>query len=482
VLEMLAADARLREHFLSNEFGQPMRIEDEVRFLRGCAERFDVYSRMLRSAGGDEPSEEASTLFVPAVRSNQAIVPAGPSGLTVAPGATEAAPAREEQVGGGSLFGGAVSARGELLAAYERLLLFASLELDLLREDLTSTVIDQDEAVATLLDDFSLYAVGTQNLTRPGSYFLVGPTGVGKNYLVETLVAVLERQWGIEVPLLTIEGPNYTYSSDINELRGATRGFIRSDEPGLLTSFHERSSAAPLSVIIVDEVEKAHPQLRRFFLSIMDRGSTTDAHGNELNFAGTLIFFTSNIGHVEGDSGRPIGFGGEDEAASVYRAELTASLKRVLSPEFINRLKILKFRHLPRESATRILELEFEKIARRYQELHGIEIVLSEAGREALLDEGYSHEYGARHLAAVLQRICNVGVGKMIRRDEEREPRDAGDLLARVRELRESDADVDLSRLDREIVEKARAKVPYKKIVVDAEGRPERRIVYRRDS
>lgn len=344
-------------------------------------------------------------------------------------------------------------------------------------------VVDQPEAVDALVDDFALHAVGTQNLARPGSYFLVGPTGVGKNHLVESLVKLLERQWSIEVPVLTIEGPNYTYASDINELRGATRGFIRSDEPGLLTEFHARSSDAPLSIILVDEVEKAHAQLRRFFLSIMDRGVTTDSQGNELSFAGTLIFFTSNIGYREASAaGRPIGFGGEESEDAAETSELSRSIRRILSPEFLNRVKLLRFRHLPRHSAARILELELERIAVRYRNLHGIDVVLSAAGREALLNEGYSREFGARHLAAVLHRICNVGVGKMLRADEEAGTRDASGLLARVREMRESGVDVDLGELDAEILDQARARVPYSRVIVDVENDGSGRIVYRRGS
>ncbi|NJN64452.1 MAG: ATP-dependent Clp protease ATP-binding subunit, partial [Acidobacteria bacterium] len=385
-------------------------------------------------------------------------------------------PGRDEERGRGFARGAGLD-REHVFAAYERLLLFASLDLESMRRELEAEIIDQPEAVLTLIDDFSLFAVGTQHLTRPASYFLVGPTGVGKNFLVESLARVFERQWGVAVPLLTIEGPNYTYPSDINELRGATRGFIRSDEAGLLTEFHKKVKEAPVSIILVDEVEKAHPQLRRYFLSILDRGVTTDAHGNELSFAGTLIFFTSNIGYRERRSHQmPIGFAGEAEAEATYLSELSHSLKRTLSPEFINRVKIVRFRHLPRESARRILDLEFSRIAGRYRELHGIEVALTDAGREVLLDEGYSHEYGARHLAAVLQRSCNVEIGKMIRRDENRSARDPKQLLALLREARGGKRVVDLDALERQIVEEARAQVPYARIVVDAE---DGHIVYR---
>lgn len=476
VLELLADDARLREHFLSRpiaDAGPARTLEEEVSFLRRCAERFDVYASLLRHVGDEAPSDSvpafALTRALPAPPAPPLQIEAALAG-PAAPAPALRPPPRLVERGLG---------RDQLLAAYERLLLFAGLDLEDLRAELASEVVDQAEAIATLVDDFALYAVGTQNLVRPASYFLVGPTGVGKNYLVERLASALARRWETEVPLLTIEGPNYTYPSDINELRGATRGFIRSDEPGILTSFHERACAAPLSVILIDEVEKAHPQLIRFFLSILDRGTTTDAHGNELSFAGSLVFFTSNIGHeASADAGRPIGFGGEEEAEAAYRAELSRSLRRALPPEFINRVKLVRFRHLPRSSAARIVQLEFEKIAARYRELHRVELVLTSAGREALLARGYSHEYGARHLAAVLQRTCNVEIGKMLRRDEVAPHAPSSGLIARLREAREVEGPVDLSTLDREVHEAARARVGYARVLVDAE---EGEIVYRRE-
>lgn len=479
VIETLADDARLREHFVRAQ-GGVQRLEDEVRFLRQCAERFDLYARLLRRAG-----DEGSATGVGA---------GAGAGLSPAPTARRATPTEPPPAAGPEpsrqlpvpvgprrparrgeaprLFGEAELGRAQLLAAYERLLLFAGLDLERMRRDLEGVVVDQPEAIGTLVDDFALFAAGTQHLAKPASFFLVGPTGVGKNHLVETLASTLARQWRVEVPVLTIEGPNYTYPSDINELRGATRGFIRSDEPGLLTAFHEKAARAPLSIVLVDEVEKAHPQLIRFFLSILDRGTTTDAHGNELNFSGTLVFFTSNIGYEESrDVPTAIGFGGEREAEAAWRAGLARSLRRTLPPEFINRVRIVRFRHLPRASAERILDLEFEKIARRYRDLHGLEIALSPAGREALLALGYSHAYGARHLAAVLQRTCNVEIGKMIRRDAAPSPDDAGELLARLRAARrDENGPSDVRELERLVHERARARVPYTRIVVDAEA------------
>ncbi len=184
-------------------------------------------------------------------------------------------------------------------------------------------------------------ASGTRDLRKPPGYFLVGPTGVGKNHLVESLGRVLESASGsVEIPTLTIEGPNYTYPSDINELRGATRGFIRSDEEGLLAAFQERASKAPVSIILVDEVEKAHPQLRTFFLSILDRGTTTDNKGRVLNLANAIVFFTSNLGYSDlQQRAAPIGYGDDATRWAGADADVRSDLRRALSPEFMNRVR-----------------------------------------------------------------------------------------------------------------------------------------------
>ena len=477
LLRRLAEDARQHP---SPEVasGPPLEsMESDAAFFQSCAKRFGLYAKMLRALANPEVDLGLQPTVPNPVRALPAI--AEPEDLKPPPTAGFDDPLLAMGYQAGDEAGPEEVAR--TLTSLERLLLFASLDLERVREDLQRVVVDQDDAIATLCDDLALMAVGTQRVNKPMGYFLIGPTGVGKNYMVETLVEVFQRQWDVEVPLLTIEGPNYTYPSDINELRGATRGFIRSDEPGLLSEFHKRAVAAPLSVILVDEVEKAHPQLRRFFLSILDRGTVTDAQGQELAFDGVLIFFTSNIGYRERSPlTQPIGFGGSEEAESAYNAELSQSLKRTLSPEFLNRVRLVRFHHLPRSSAERIARLEFERIARRYTALHDLSLELTPAGLELLVDRGYSLEYGARRLAAVIQRSCNIEVGKMIRRDEQQlTRRDPAELLERVRRAREEEDSLALEQLGREVLEATRARVAYSKIVIDAE---DGEFVYRRES
>lgn len=463
VLELLAEDRRLRELFRHNRLLM-LPLEQEVDFLRQCSDRFPVYARLLRRIQGAGCADDSEAL-----ETRVPLMAAAADALRIDLGddsaeAGEAAapdPVYLEAARGDADAGTRMS-RDELLSAYERMVLFAGLDIDRLRTALDSVVVDQADAVRALCDEFGLFAAGTRDLRKPPAYFLVGPTGVGKNHLVETLCRLLEGVWQVEVPLLTIEGPNYTYPSDINELRGATRGFIRSDEPGILTAFHERSSKAPFSVILVDEVEKAHSQLRTFFLSILDRGTTTDNRGRVLNFANSIVFFTSNLGYSDAQQrSGPIGYADEDEHHRAVQREIGRDLKKSLRPEFVNRLRIVHFHRLSRDSAERILDLEFDRIARRYAEVHGLTVRLAASAREELLERGFSPQYGARHMTSVLESICNVEIAKRLKRDDRGDGEYRRELVEWLRRLRKQEAEPDLAEVRRKIVDTTRASLDY---------------------
>jgi len=324
--------------------------------------------------------------------------------------------------------------------------------------------------VDALCDEFALYATGTHSLTRPPSYFFVGPTGVGKNYLVETLVRSLSETAGVPIPLLTIDGPNYTDASDINELRGSTRGFIRSDEEGVLAEFHERSSRAPLSVILVDEVEKAHPHLRKFFLGLMDRGTVTDNRGRALFFANSMLVFTSNLGYSESAArGAPVGYRGTESRDAFENSDVTRSLRQSLSAEFINRLRIIRFEHLSRGSIERIFDLELGKVSRRFQEVHGLSLEITPAARAAIIERGYSHDYGARHLASVINRVANVEVARRLKRDDTGGDRMEKEVLDYLRQVRNKERAFDPGEVRARALGAARVRVPYRSVVIDFE-------------
>jgi MoxR-like ATPase len=458
-LELLAEDRRLREFFRQNKLLM-LPLEDEVGFLRQCADRFPLYADILRTMHADAepaaPSAHELTTRVPLM--------AAVADAVVGTGEPEAAPASPDylEAARGDGDRGSLFSRDQLLSSYERMVLFAALDIDRLRSALNAIVVDQEPAVSALCDEFMLCASGTRDLRKPPGYFLVGPTGVGKNHLVESLGRVLEAIWQVEIPMLTIEGPNYTYPSDINELRGATRGFIRSDEEGILSAFHERASKAPVSIILVDEVEKAHAQLRTFFLSILDRGTTTDNKGRVLNLANSIVFFTSNLGYSEREQrSAPIGYGDEAARFAGADADVRSDLRRALSPEFMNRVRMIHFARLTASSSERILDLEFERIARRYREVQELDLVLDESARRELLARGFSPASGARRLSATLESVCNVAISQRIRRDDRRGATDSDALVGWLRELREGARPFDPNEVRREVLAQVRARLDY---------------------
>ncbi len=519
VLALMSEDRRLREFFRQNRMWN-LPIEEEIIFLKQCGMRFPLHAEILRelhlfdgrdleSGRSFKPGSNPTEGSVVDIRSqgtpsqdltspdrpkkqNPANKPSLPSGaVPEASGFDQLDPRRfpAAPIFSGGIMGespellpetpdpdpGLVDMdrlpKKDLLSLYERMLLFGGLSIDDLRDELKRVVVDQEGAVDALCDELSLYAVGTQNLNRPASYFFVGPTGVGKNHLVESLVRILENRWDFEIPFLQLEGPQYTYPSDINELKGAARGFIRSDEEGILTEFYSRSSASPFSVILVDEVEKSHPQLRRFFLSLMDRGTTMDNRGQMLNFVNSMIVYTSNIGYSRIQaSGNPIGFLEETEQRQLRDQEVMRDLKRMLSPEFVNRLTVIKFGPLSRESIEAIFDLEFHRIASRYLAMHDMELTVTPRARQELIRRGYSPEFGARPMARLLNVICNIEVSKRLKRDEKRSQHSDRNLRDYIRELKDGRRAYDAVSVQRRVMGSARLQVPYHGIAVDFDG------------
>jgi Cdc48 subfamily AAA family protein/ClpA/ClpB-like protein len=462
ILSILSNERELRDLFQRNLL-RTLPIEEEIAFLRQCAARFSLHAHLLNNLWDDRgsPPGESPCILTPEGRAHcvNADLRSGEEADEEPSPPRSSGPGRQAEP------------RERLISRYERMLLFAGTDIERVRREMNKRVIDQTAAVDAICDDFLLNATGTHPRRIPQSYFLVGPTGVGKNHLMESLAAVLEVEWKVEIPFLIIEGPQYTYPSDINELKGATRGFIRSDETGILADFHDRASRSPLSILLVDEVEKAHVQLQRFFLSIMDRGFTHDNRGRELSFEGCVLAFTSNLGFSARHSLEPIGYRGKSPAKNRRREEeADRQLKKALSPEFVARLRVVRFSPLSRGSMEAILDLELARVFERFRTLHGLDIEVTPAARRKLIEMGFSENEGARHLAAVVQLHCNVGISRKIKRDEI--PGDGGrtETIRFLREIRRGERAFETDSMERRVLLQTKVQVPYRRLIIDLSG------------
>ena len=461
ILAILANERSLREIFQQNQV-RSLPIEEEIAFLRQCATRFNLYARLLASLREETLPLAKSSSMAPGLTDDLCEPDEEDAGKPNEPAPKESP----------AILSHPEESRDTVLSRYERILLFAGTDIEALRRELNHLVVDQPEAVDALCDDLLLNGTGTQARGVPQCYFLVGPTGVGKNHLMESLARILSQLWGVEIPFLIVEGPQYTHPSDVHDLRGATRGFIRSDEPGLLAEFHERSSRAPLSILLVDEVEKAHSQLQKFFLPIMDRGFFHDNHGRRLGFEGSLLAFTSNLGYSTSEMPmEPIGYrGGSGERLRRRGVDAERHMKRSLSPEFLARLRTIRFAGLSPDSMAAILELETARVFRRFKELHHLEIELTAAARDELLREGFSAALGARRLAAVVRHRCNVEVSRRIKQDDLSGSGERRETVEYVRDLRRGDRAFEAAAVEAAVREMAKAILPYRRLRIDHDG------------
>jgi ATP-dependent Clp protease ATP-binding subunit ClpA len=203
----------------------------------------------------------------------------------------------------------------------------------------------------------------------------------------------------------------------------------------------------------------------------MDRGTTMDNRGQTLNFINSMIIYTSNIGYSRlQTSANPIGFHDDGEQMKMRDQEVLRDLKKILTPEFVNRLTVIRFGPLERGSIEAIFELEFDRIAARYQAMHGLELTVTPRARFELIRRGYSPEFGARPMARLLNIVCNIEVSKKLKRDEIRSQRSDRSLRDYIREVKEGKRAYDALLVQRRVLGQARIQVPYKGVAVDYDG------------
>ncbi|MBC7226166.1 MAG: ATP-dependent Clp protease ATP-binding subunit [Thermoflexales bacterium] len=270
--------------------------------------------------------------------------------------------------------------------------------------ELSQRVVGQDEAIQTLARALRRAYAGLKDPRRPiGSFFFLGPTGVGKTELTKALAAFL---FGTEDALIRLDMSEFMERHTVARLVGAPPGYVGYEDAGQLTEAIRRR---PFSVVVFDEVEKAHPEVFNILLQIMEEGNLSDAKGQRVDFRNTIIILTSNIG-AEAIRRGGLGFARPadraQEAEQEYREmsqKLREELKRTFRPEFLNRVDaVIVFRPLGPEQIARIVDLELAKVAGRLAE-RDLRLEVSAAAREWLAREGYSPEYGARPLRRVIQ-------------------------------------------------------------------------------
>jgi ATP-dependent Clp protease ATP-binding subunit ClpB len=277
-----------------------------------------------------------------------------------------------------------------------------------LEEDMHQRVVGQDEAVTAVADAVIRARAGIKDPNRPtGSFLFLGPTGVGKTELARTLAAML---FDDEQNLVRIDMSEYMEKHTVSRLVGAPPGYVGYEEGGQLTEAVRRR---PFSVILFDEVEKAHPDVFNLLLQILDDGRLTDAHGRTVDFKNTVILLTSNLG-----SHHILEYGGDESRYEEMVAQVTAEAQAHFRPEFLNRLDdVLVFHSLKLEQLRRIVELQLERVQARLADRR-ITLELTDAAADFLAGKGYDPIYGARPLKRAIQKELENPLGRAILRQE----------------------------------------------------------------
>lgn len=278
-------------------------------------------------------------------------------------------------------------------------------KLKVIDQDLERVVIDQKDAILALSHAIKRSRTNIKSEERPSSFLFLGPTGVGKTELARQLALYL---FGKEDSLLRFDMSEYSEKHTVSGLIGAPPGFVGYDEGGQLT---EKVRRKPYSVVLLDEIEKAHPDIFNTFLQALDAGIITDAAGRKVDFRNTIMIFTSNIGSNTLGK-RSLGFS-ENTASQDQKTLVTAALKNHFKPEFLNRLDdIIVFGSLSKESIKKILKIYIQKMQSRFM------ITFTEAAEEKIAALGYSPEYGARPLRRVLEKQVETQMSDLLLDDE----------------------------------------------------------------
>ncbi|MEM6361967.1 MAG: ATP-dependent Clp protease ATP-binding subunit [Bacteroidota bacterium] len=286
-----------------------------------------------------------------------------------------------------------------------------------MNEELSGRVIGQDEAITKLTKAIQRTRVGLKDPKKPiGSFIFLGPTGVGKTELAKVLSTYLFDK---DDSLVRIDMSEYMEKFSVSRLVGAPPGYVGYEEGGQLT---EKVRRKPYSVVLLDEIEKAHPDVFNLLLQVLDDGILTDGLGRRVDFRNTIIIMTSNIGVRDlKDFGAGIGFSTlakQNNEEEVMKSTIQSALKKAFSPEFLNRLDdVIVFNTLHREHIHKIIDISLGKLFERINSL-GYQIELTEKAKDFLSEKGYDPQYGARPLNRAIQKYLEDPVAEEILKGE----------------------------------------------------------------
>jgi ATP-dependent Clp protease ATP-binding subunit ClpC len=286
-------------------------------------------------------------------------------------------------------------------------------KLSALPDRIKGKVIGQDEAVAKVVKAIQRNRAGLKDPNKPiGSFIFLGQTGVGKTQLAKILAREL---FDNDNTLVRIDMSEYMEKFAVSRLIGAPPGYVGYEEGGQLT---EKIRRKPYAVVLLDEIEKAHPDVFNMLLQVLDDGYITDSLGRKIDFRNTIIIMTSNIGsRTLKDFGQGVGFG---TAAKTAQADAYAkgvienALKKTFAPEFLNRIDdVMVFNSLERRDIHKIIDIELEKLYKRIKDL-GYHLVLSEKAKDYIADKGFDQKYGARPLNRAIQKYVEDVIAEEI--------------------------------------------------------------------
>lgn len=265
-------------------------------------------------------------------------------------------------------------------------------------------VVGQEEAVTAVSKAIRRGRIGLKDPKRPiGSFLFLGPTGVGKTELSKALA---EAMFGTESSLIRVDMSEYMEKHSVSKMIGSPPGYVGYDEGGQLS---EKVRRNPYSVILFDEIEKAHPDVFNILLQVLDDGHITDAQGRKIDFKNTIIIMTSNAGAENIIAPKRLGFGVATDAKADHefmKGRVMEEVKRLFKPEFLNRIdEIIVFHQLTKEHMKGIADIMLKGIEKRCKEQLGIALTVNEAAKELLIDKGYDEKYGARPLRRTIQSM-----------------------------------------------------------------------------